>query len=182
MNQIDALADYYSQYLESGWLPTIAGGQRVVMLVYPKESERSVLARVGDFETRTRKAGKTWRTFDCASLFGMWMDAQTYRERYFERPNLLVFDGFGTEVADRLRAALQEADANTVVAVVNTAALYGFLHISDLVHAVDACIRGRLAVFFPGHVDGTNYRFLDGRDGWNYLAHAITPGPIGGLL
>lgn len=181
MNQIDRLAANYSQYLESGWLPTIAGGQRVLMLVYPKETERSVAARVGDFETRTHQAGKTWRAFDCACLFGMWMGTQEYRSRYFERPDLLAFDGFGAEVACRLRAVLQDADADTVVAVVNTAALYGLLHISELVHAVDADIAGRLAIFFPGHVEGTNYRFLDGRDGWNYLAQAITTDQMGGL-
>ena len=29
---------------------------------------------------------------------------------------------------------------------------------------------------FPGHVDGSNYRLLDARDGWNYLAVPITIG------
>ena len=35
-------------------------------------------------------------------------------------------------------------------------------------------IRGRLALFFPGDVDNNNYRLLDARDGWNYLAIPIT--------
>ena len=34
--------------------------------------------------------------------------------------------------------------------------------------------RNRLVVFFPGSKDGTNYRLLNARDGWNYLAQAIT--------
>ena len=33
---------------------------------------------------------------------------------------------------------------------------------------------GRLLVFFPGEVEGNNYRLLDARDGWNYLATPIT--------
>jgi len=28
-------------------------------------------------------------------------------------------------------------------------------------------------VFFPGERDGSNYRLLDARDGWNYLATPI---------
>jgi hypothetical protein len=39
---------------------------------------------------------------------------------------------------------------------------------------VNSAIRGRLLVFFPGRHDGSNYRLLDARDGWNYLAAGIT--------
>jgi hypothetical protein len=35
-------------------------------------------------------------------------------------------------------------------------------------------IRGRLVVFFPGEYEDNNYRLLDARDGWNYLAVPIT--------
>ena len=37
-----------------------------------------------------------------------------------------------------------------------------------------AQIRGRLVVFFPGHLERSNYRLLDARDGWNYMAVPIT--------
>ena len=40
--------------------------------------------------------------------------------------------------------------------------------------AVTDCIGGRLLVFFPGEREGSNYRLLDARDGWNYLATPIT--------
>ena len=33
---------------------------------------------------------------------------------------------------------------------------------------------GRLVVFFPGQFEQNNYRLLDARDGWNYLAVPIT--------
>ena len=35
-------------------------------------------------------------------------------------------------------------------------------------------IQGRLLLFFPGEFDNNNYRLLDARDGWNYLAVPIT--------
>ena len=45
---------------------------------------------------------------------------------------------------------------------------------SNVIRAAESAIQGRLVVFFPGTVRGTNYRLLDARDGWNYLAQAIT--------
>ena len=61
-----------------------------------------------------------------------------------------------------------------MVALIGVGSLYGFLRVSNLVRAVEPKIRGRLVVFFPGEKDGTNYRLLNARDGWNYLAQAIT--------
>jgi hypothetical protein len=38
-----------------------------------------------------------------------------------------------------------------------------------------ADIKGRLVVFFPGHLERSNYRLLDARDGWNYHGRAHHP-------
>jgi hypothetical protein len=54
------------------------------------------------------------------------------------------------------------------------ASLYGFVRVSELIHDVERSIRGRLVVFFPGTKNENNYRLLDARDGWNYLANGIT--------
>ena len=61
-----------------------------------------------------------------------------------------------------------------VVALLGIASLYGFLSVSELIRAVESSIRGRLLVFFPGTKNDNNYRLLDARDGWNYLAQPIT--------
>ena len=45
---------------------------------------------------------------------------------------------------------------------------------SEIVRKVDRDIRGRLLVFFPGQYEHNNYRLLDARDGWNYLAIPLT--------
>mgnify|MGYP000987610382 CR=1 FL=1 len=39
---------------------------------------------------------------------------------------------------------------------------------------IEGDIRGRLVLFFPGQLEGNNYRLLDARDGWNYLAVPIS--------
>ena len=53
-------------------------------------------------------------------------------------------------------------------------ALFGLTRLSRVIKLVEPDIRGRLAIFFPGTYDRNNYRLLDARDGWNYLAVPIT--------
>ena len=43
-----------------------------------------------------------------------------------------------------------------------------------MIPLVETHIRGRLLVLFPGVYEQNNYRLLDARDGWNYLAIPIT--------
>ena len=55
------------------------------------------------------------------------------------------------------------------------ASLYGFMRVSELIRSVEPSIHGRLLiVLFPGTKNENNYRLLDARDGWNYLANSIT--------
>ncbi len=78
--------------------------------------------------------------------------------------------------AGRLRGALtaEGVDEDTVVAVQGVACLFGFTRVSLVLKEVVKDIRGRLVVFFPGEYEDNNYRLLDARDGWNYLAVPIT--------
>ena len=61
-----------------------------------------------------------------------------------------------------------------MVAVLGAATLFGFLRVSVLMDTVKDAITGRLLVFFPGEYEAGNYRLLDARDGWDYLATPIT--------
>ncbi len=56
------------------------------------------------------------------------------------------------------------------MAVSGIGLLFGFLRVSEILPMVEPHIRGRLLVFFPGVYEHENYRLLDARDGWNYLA------------
>ena len=105
------------------------------------------------------------------------MAKDEYRDAYFENPSLLELkleSEFRDVCAQRLCAVLEEAGENDVTALLGVASLYGFLRVSDLVRAAEPAIRGRLVVFFPGTKNENNFRLLDARDGWNYLAQAIT--------
>ena len=67
-----------------------------------------------------------------------------------------------------------EADENSVVGVYGIASLFGFVRVSELMKEIERDVRGRVVVFFPGEYENSNYRLLDARDGWNYLAVPIT--------
>ncbi len=149
------------------------------MVIYDKELERTLRARKLAFETATHEAGHEWREIDLTCAFAEWMAADDYREEYFASPEDLQlrleaeFHGF---VGDRFRAALRHADVteNTVVAVLGAGSLFGLARISQVLRMIEGDIKGRLVVFFPGHFERNNYRLLDARDGWNYLAVPIT--------
>ena len=177
MSQIEQLAKVYERHVGVPWRRTMADAERVMLAVYPKEKERFLRARVGEFEEATRRTGHGWTLVDATRWFAGWMGTHKYREAYFEDPDLLGMnlEGEFREAAEaRLRKALEAASDETVVALVGIASLYGFLRVSELIRAVEPSIRGRLLVFFPGTKKENNYRLLDARDGWNYLAQPIT--------
>ena len=177
MNQISKLAANYQRHVSVPWQRTMAGAQRVMVVVYAKERERTLRYRIGEFEEATRNAGHDWILADATPWFSEWMAADEYREEYFEDPELLgmkLAGEFRDQAAARLRTVLDAADENTVVALLGAATLYGFLRVSELIQSVEPSIQGRLVVFFPGTKNGNNYRLLDARDGWSYLAQPIT--------
>lgn len=182
MSRIDELAHRYGQHIAIPWQRTLAGAQRVIMVVYEKELERNFRAKKGEFQQRTIGAGHTWFECDLTTAFATWMAVDEYREAYFESPEdiqMKLEDEFKASIVESIKFALKQAGEHGVVGVIGAASLFGFTRLSDVIRAVEPDIEGRLVVFFPGHKDGTNYRLLDARDGWNYLAVGITRQPEG---
>lgn len=177
MGKVEELAAVYQRHVSVPWQRTLAGAQRVMLVVYEKELERTLRARIGEFEQATRRSGHGWKLVDCTGWLAAWMASDEYRDAYFENPSLLgmKLEGeFRPEVARRLAAEIEAEDDDTAVAVLGVASLFGFLRVSELIRQVEQSIRGRLVVFFPGTKNENNYRLLDARDGWNYLANGIT--------
>lgn len=148
------------------------------MIVYPPADERRVRARVQAFENATHAANKTWQLLDVTDEPARWVAEHPFRDRYFARPELLssgALHEFRDQLVDRLRTqAIQAEDENTVVALLGVGSLYGFTETSWLLNELSPHIAGRLAVFFPGEYRNNNYRLLEAREGWNYLALPIT--------
>jgi hypothetical protein len=184
MSRIDELAKRYADHIAVPWQQGLPAANRVVMLVYEKELERHLRAKLLEFEQATRTAGHGWHLVDLTTAFAAWMGAMKYREEYFERPDdirLKLDSSFLRHVADLIKAQLSQTSENDVVALLGAGSLFGFLRLSDVIKEVEQKVQGRLVVFFPGQKDGNNYRLLDARDGWNYMAVGITRHPTGAV-
>ncbi len=179
MAHIEELVAGYKSHIAAPWQRNLAGAQKAIFVVYPKTDERRLRARLELFELATKESGHGWLPFDFTSVFARWMAATDYREEYFQNPfdlTMKLETDFLHHAAGQLREALTnaKADDNTVVAACGVASLYGFARVSMLLKEVENDIRGRLVLFFPGEYENQNYRLLDARDGWNYLAVPIT--------
>ncbi len=179
MASVEGLVRAYGRFVGSGWVRSVAPQERVWFALYEPRDERRLRLRLGAFEEATIRAGHSWLARDLTDEFARWMAAQEYRESYFESPEDLtedLLDDFVEGLAETVRAVLDssEADEGSVVAVYGVGSLFGLARVSLLLEKVAPYVRGRLLVFFPGEHDNGNYRLLDARDGWNYLAIPIT--------
>ena len=179
MARIEDLAERYSRHISAPWQRGLAGGQKTIFVVYPKEDERRFRARIELFELATKDAGQKWKLVDFSKTFADWMAETDYRDVYFEEPDSLgmkLQSDFIQFAAGKLREALlaEGVDDDTVVAVHGVACLFGFTQVSLVIKEVEHDIQGRVVLFFPGEYEDNNYRLLDAKDGWNYLAIPIT--------
>ena len=179
MGRIDDLAKKYERHIEIPWQRNLSGDQRTIFVVYPMADERQLRARMEAFEIATKRSGHSWELVDLTPSFAKWMAAQDYKEEYFEDPDALEMSleqDFTAFAADRIREKLvaEHADDDSVIAVLGAGTLFGLTRLSLVLKQVIYEIRGRLLLFFPGEFSESNYRLLDARDGWNYLAVPIT--------
>jgi len=186
MSRIDQLRKNYQRLCGLPWDDKLAGSQRVWIAVYDKEDERKLRLRIGLFEEATVQTGHKWMAIELTDAFADWMchtDNISFAESYFMSPESLdnaVLADMMQSVVTRIRSALATLrdPGNTVLALYGVASLFGFLRISEILPMVEGDVKGRLLVFFPGVYEQNNYRLLDARDGWNYLAFPITASDV----
>ena len=178
MSEVEELLRAYERQVSLPWEKNLSGHEKVWFVVYDPAQERRVRFRLAEFQRMTRQTGHGWLEVDLTDRFATWMASHRYREAYFESPEDMepALQDFSNTVVEQIKAALTatDADEHSVVAVHGLASLFGLTRVSAVLEKVTTEVRGRLLVFFPGHHDGSNYRLLDARDGWNYLAIPIT--------
>lgn len=178
MNEIESLVQEYEKVAGLPWEKTVAGPQRVWFAVYDPSQERRLRLRLDEFEVATKTVRHGWKLVDISDTFAVWMANHDYREAYFEQPDDmdLAMKDYLSYVIDLISKELTDpsVDENTVVAILGVGSLFGLVRASEIIENIVSKIRGRLLVFFPGQRDSSNYRLLDARDGWNYLAVAIS--------
>lgn len=177
MSAIDRLVANYDRQMRLPWSANVSGKQRVWFAVYPPAEERRLRARLPQFEALTLEARHGWTSVDLTRLLPEWISAHEYREGIFQEPaHFSAHSELESIAAERVREACsrEEADAESVVAVLGLASLFDFMRVSSLIDRVEDGVRGRLLVFFPGEYQRNIYRFMDARDGFNYMAVPIT--------
>ena len=178
MSKIKRLIQSYNKYISVPWRNDAAAAQRVIFCVYNENEERSLRAKVDEFEIVTRQAKRKWVEFDLTDTFALWIGSQKYAKSYYKQPHLLstLLPKYLTFITAEFEKFLHEhsVDQDTVVAIKGVGSLFGFLKVKEVVDKLAPLVKGRLLVFFPGSYENNNYRLLDGYDGWNYLAVPIT--------
>ena len=178
MSRIKRLIQSYGNYISVPWRDDAAAAQRVIFCIYNENDERRLRAKIEEFEIATKEAGHEWAIFDLTDTFANWLASERYAKSYFRKPHLLstLLPKYLVFITDEFETFLQEKDAgaNSVVAIKGVGSLFGFLKVKEVVDKLAPMVTGRLLIFFPGSHENNNYRLLDGYDGWNYLAVAIT--------
>ncbi|PPI25964.1 BREX protein BrxB domain-containing protein [Rathayibacter sp. AY1B5] len=180
MSRVSDLVDAYQAELSLTWRDNVSGGERVWMLVYPPDLERPMRHALPGMELATTEAAHGWIMLDVSDDFGCWLSTHRHAEAFYDEPTDLtqsILDQFETSLVSRIRQTLQEAPANTVVALVGIGSIFPFLRASSVIKSVDPAVTGRLLVLFPGLHDPEthSFRLLDARDGFNYRARVIDP-------
>jgi hypothetical protein len=177
--KIDQLLNAFEAVVNEPWSSVLSGQERIWFLVYDPADQRKVDLRVGDFENAALKANKRWISISMKNCFPHWMSQHDYKDEYFNDPELLL---------DQLEAEFKQyainfliseferlgTNENTLIAVREISSLFGFTRISEILSGCSNAFKGRLLLFFPGEFERNQYRLLDARDGWNYLARPIT--------
>ena len=178
-SKIDQLLTAFEKVVKEPWASTLSGQKRIWFLVYDPAEQRKVDFRLGDFETATMNAGKKWKSVSLKQCFPSWMTNHEYREGYFKKPQHIVdqleaeFIPYAIQFLKNELSKIDQ-DPNTLIALKDVSALFGFVRLSEIIKSCDKDFKGRLLIFFPGEFEHNQYRLLDARDGWDYLARPIT--------
>ena len=179
ISKTDQLLAAFEKVVNEPWATSLSGQEKIWFLVYDPAEQRKMDLRLSDFETATFSVGKRWVNISLKSCFPIWMANHDYKTEYFEDPEALIDQleaDFKPFVVDFIVNKMIEnsCDENTLVALSDISSLFGFIRMSDVLNGCANSINGRMLIFFPGEYDKNQYRLLDARDGWSYLARPIT--------
>jgi len=175
-DRIASLLKNYTSHISLPWSTMASSEERSIFAIYKPEDELKLRARVSEFELATTENDHPWLLLDITDSFATWLTEQKYAEAYFEDPKYLTakYERYAKKLVKKLAAQIEsEQNSNTAVALLGCGTLFGITSVSDLVKSLAAKVEGRLVVFFPGEQEGNEYRLLDAKNGWGYLATSI---------
>ena len=178
MSQLKGLLDSFRKHLELRPDPARSLPQRTWFAVYPPDLELALQANLDEFQIAAQDARYTWNPIDLTGTVTQWLEGYPAEERtlLFENPDIIAT--YRTQLRDVAAEVITRktrgAGETTLTVLHGVMELYDFLHLSDLLEALNHHpFPGFLLIFFPGERDHNTYRFLSCRDGWDYLATPI---------
>lgn len=170
----------FRRQVQLPWRSDVPPSARVWMLWYDRSLEPRVAGQWPAFEQETLRAGHGWRGLDAGTMFGTWLASHELRDAVLEQPDELraLLPEFEDHVVSEITTVLDVSGVDDLVAVRRCGALFGLASLSKVVSRVEPSVRGRLLLSFAGRYEGTGYRLLDARPGWNYHAVPIPSEPV----
>ncbi|HDG1710419.1 TPA: DUF1788 domain-containing protein [Kluyvera ascorbata] len=178
-DRLSKLLKSFSSHISVPWGNNISAEEKAIFVVYDKDDELKLRARMSEFEHACIESEHPWLLLDLTNEFPNWMVKQEYKEAYFEDPVYLEgsYDYFAEELVAKLSDQInKQQTSESVIALMGCGTMFGFISVSALVKSLTPQVQGRLVVFFPGEYHENNYKLLDAKDGWGYQATAITVG------
>jgi hypothetical protein len=184
MSRLDQLIHSFRRHAAIPLKQKVTVAERTWFVVYSPEDERRLRSRLAEFEIATKDCGLHWLEIDLTGSFTRWLDQfddPVERDAVLSSPSIVedyAVPGYCDYLANTIRhAATQvppEEMESTAFAVTGLMELHDFIHVSQVMDALNKEVRGVLVLFFPGDREENTYRFLGARTGWDYLATPIT--------
>lgn len=176
MSKIDQLVKKFESIIHEPWPKGLSGQEKVWFLIFDPIELRKVHFKLGEFEIATRNANREWLLVSLNDHFSNWISKHDYKELFFKEPKYLsdaLQDDFRKYILEEIKACLANNTEKTLVVLKDASAVFGFIKLSAVVQEISDIINGRLMVLFPGEFTNNQYRLMDARDGWDYLARPI---------
>ena len=176
MSKVNQLLAKFESIINEPWPTGLSGQEKVWFLIFDPIELKKVHFKLGEFEMATRNANRKWLLISLNDYFTNWLSNHDYKEAFFEEPEYIsdaLQSEFREYIINKINKELTDNSENTLLVLKDASAIFGFIKLSEVVQDVSNKIKGRLMVLFPGEFSNNQYRLMDARDGWDYLARPI---------
>ena len=176
MSKINQLLAKFEGIINEPWPTGLSGQEKVWFLIFDPIDLRKVHFKLGEFEMATKNANREWLLISLNDYFTNWLSQHDYKESFFEEPQYIsdaLQDDFREYIINEITKSFFQNSENTLLVLKDVSAIFGFIKLSEIVNDISKKIKGRLMVLFPGEFTSNQYRLMDARDGWDYLARPI---------
>lgn len=176
MSKIDQLIAKFERIINEPWPSGLSGQEKVWFLIFDPIDLKKVHFKLSEFEMATKNANREWLLISLNDYFTNWLSNNEYKEAFFEEPEYIsdALQGeFREYIILEIDKRLERNSENTLIVLKDASAIFGFIKLSEIVQDISKKIKGRLMVLFPGEFTNSQYRLMDARDGWDYLARPI---------